>query len=94
MADKNTLNLAAAIINDRRYSELKTAIYEDLVKNDHATVVAVFKMLQDYALEAEDNSFHSVEKPRKLIEKINTHDLDLDPDLDDSLTSEEISLRK
>jgi hypothetical protein len=51
-------------------------------------------MLQDYALEAEDNSFHSVEKPRKLIEKISTHDLDLDPDLDDSLTNEEIALRK
>lgn len=93
MADKNTTNLAAAIVNDKRYSELKTAIYEDLVTKDHASIVAVFKALQDYALEAQDNSFHSTEKVAT-ITKVGAHDLDIDPDLDDALTDEEISLRK
>jgi len=94
MADKNTTNLAAAIVNDRRYSELKTSIYEDLVNKDHATVVALFKMLQDYALEAEDNSFHAGEKPAIIISKVGAHDLEIDPDLNDALTPEEVSLRK
>jgi hypothetical protein len=94
MADKNTTNLAAAIINDRRYSELKTSIYEDLVNKDHATVVAVFKTLQDYAIDAEDNSFHAGEKPAMITSKVGGHDLEIDPDLDDALTPEEVSLRK
>jgi len=93
MADKNTSNLAAAIINDKRYSELKTSIYEDLVKNDHATVVAVFKLLQEYASEAIDNTFHDSGrvKPQEIVEDKKK---DTDPDLDESLTAEEISLRK
>jgi len=94
MADQNTVNLAAAIINDKRYSELKTAVYEDLVKYDHATVVAVFRALQDYAVEAKDNSFNEVERQQTTSIKVATHDLDLDPDLDISLTEEELNLRK
>jgi len=94
MADKNTTNLAAAIINDRRYSELKTSIYEDLVNKDHATVVAVFKTLQDYAIDAEDNSFHAGEKPAMITSNVGGHELEIDPDLDDALTPEEVSLRK
>ena len=42
--------------------------------------------------QAEDNKFETVERPK--ISKVTTHDLDLDPDLDDSLTPEEINLRK
>ena len=94
MADINTVNLAAAIINDKRYSELKTAVYEDLVKHDHATVVAVFRALQDYAVEAKDNSFNEVERQQTTVTKVATHDLDLDPDLDISLTEDELNLRK
>jgi hypothetical protein len=90
--DKNVLNLAASIVNDKRFTELKSSLYEELVKNDHSTVVAVFKMLQEWATEAEDNKFETVERPK--IAKVTTHDLDLDPDLDDSLTPEEINLRK
>ena len=94
MADINTVNLAAAIINDKRYSELKTAVYEDLVKYDHAMVVAVFRALQDYAVEAKDNSFNEVERQQATVTKVATHDLDLDPDLDISLTEDELNLRK
>jgi hypothetical protein len=94
MADINVVNLAAAIINDKRYSELKTAIYEDLVKSDHASVVAVFKALQEYASDAEDNTFYAVDKPKLIQSKVGSHDLDIDPDLDDTLTEEEVSLRK
>jgi hypothetical protein len=94
MADINTSNLAAAIINDKRYSELKTSIYEDLVKHDHATVVAVFRTLQDYALESKENSFNTVEKQQAITAKVATHDLDFDPDMNDSLTEEELNLRK
>jgi hypothetical protein len=94
MADINTANLAAAIINDKRYSELKTSIYEDLVKYDHATVVAVFRTLQDYALESKENSFNTVEKQQSVLTKVATHDLDFDPDMNDSLTEEELNLRK
>jgi len=90
--DKNVLNLAASIVNDKRFTELKSSLYEELVKNDHSTVVAVFKMLQEWAAQAEDNKFETVERPK--ISKVTTHDLDLDPDLDDSLTPEEINLRK
>ena len=90
--DKNVLNLAASIVNDKRFTELKSSLYEELVKNDHLTVVAVFKMLQEWATEAEDNKFETIERPK--IAKVSTHDLDLDPDLDDSLTPEEINLRK
>ena len=90
--DKNVLNLAASIVNDKRFTELKSSLYEELVKNDHSTVVAVFKMLQEWATQAEDNKFETVERPK--ISKVTTHDLDLDPDLDDSLTPEEINLRK
>jgi len=93
MENQNVTNLAASIINDKRYSELKTAIYEELVKNDHATVVAVFKALQEYATEANDNKFNLSDKPKMMTAKIGTHDLDLDPDLDDSLTQEELSQR-
>ena len=94
MADINTSNLAAAIINDKRYSELKTSIYEDLVKHDHATVVSVFRTLQDYALESKENSFNIVEKQQSVVAKVITHDLDSDPDMNDSLTEEELNLRK
>jgi len=94
MDDINTANLAAAIINDKRYSELKTSIYEDLVKHDHATVVAVFRTLQDYALESKENSFNAVEKQQSVVAKVITHDLDSDPDMNDSLTEEELNLRK
>ena len=94
MADINTANLAAAIINDKRYSELKTSIYEDLVKHDHATVVAVFRTLQDYALESKENSFNTVERQQSITTKIVSHDMDFDPDMNDSLTEEELNLRK
>ena len=94
MADKNITNIAAAIVNDVRYNQLKTAIYEDLVNKDHASIVAVFKALQDYALEAEDNSFHAGEKPAMITSRVGGHDLEIDPDLDDTLTPEEVSLRK
>jgi len=90
--DKNVLNLAASIVNDKRYSELKTAIYEELVKHDHSSIVAVFKAFQEYAIDAEDNKFEKVDKPK--IVKVSAHDLDLDPDMDDSLTIEELSFRK
>jgi hypothetical protein len=90
--DKNVLNLAASIVNDKRFTELKSSLYEELVKNDHSTVVAVFKMLQEWATQAEDNKFETIERPK--IEKVTTHDLDIDPDLDDTLTPEEINLRK
>jgi hypothetical protein len=49
-------------------------------------------MLQEWAAQAEDNKFETVERPK--ISKVTTHDLDFDPDLDDSLTPEEINLRK
>ena len=90
--DKNLLNLAASIVNDKRFTELKSSLYEELVKNDHATVVSVFKTLQEWATEAEDNKFETIDRPK--VSKIATHDLDLDPDLDDSLTPEELNLRK
>jgi hypothetical protein len=92
--DKNVINLAAAIINDKRYSELKTAVYEQLVKHDHATVVAVFRALQEYAEDAEDNTFSASDKPKLVQSKVGAHDLDFDPDLDESLTDDELSLRK
>jgi len=94
MPDINTSNLAAAVINDKRYSELKTAIYEDLVKHDHATVVAVFRRLQDYAEEAKENSFNEVENKQLTSTKAVTHDLEFDPDMNDVLTEEELNLRK
>jgi hypothetical protein len=90
--DKNTVNLAAAIVNDKRYSELKTAIYEELVKHDHATVVAVFRALQEYAGDANDNKFTEsdvIQRPISVPEVP-----DFDPDLDDRLTPEEVSARK
>jgi hypothetical protein len=90
--DKNTKNLSAAIINDRRYSELKTSIYETLVNKDHATVVAVFQQIQGWAEEAEDNSFHETDRPKTTI--LSKNKPDTDEDLDDSLTEEEIKLRK
>jgi len=92
--DKNVVNLAAAIINDRRYSELKNGLYEELVNKDHATVVAVFRALQEWATDAEDNTFSAFDKPKLTTVKVSTHDLDFDPDLDESLTDEELSLRK
>jgi len=94
MADINATNLSASIVNDKRYSDLKTAIYEELVNKDHATVVAVFKTLQEWATEAEDNKFEKIERPKSVVSRVSTHDLDLDPDLDDSLTQEELSSRK
>jgi len=94
MSDINTSNLAAAIINDKRYSELKTSVYEDLVKHDHATVVAVFRTLQDYAEEAKENSFNAVEKTKLTAIKAIDHDLEFDPDMNDVLTEEELNLRK
>jgi hypothetical protein len=94
MADINTSNLAAAIINDKRYSELKTSVYEDLVKHDHATVVAVFRRLQDYAEEAKENSFNEVEKKQLIATKTIDHDLEFDPDMNDVLTEDELNLRK
>ena len=90
--DKNVLNLAASIVNDKRFTELKSSLYEELVKHDHATVVSVFKTLQEWATEADDNKFETVESTK--VSKIASHDLDLDPDLDDSLTPEELTLRK
>jgi len=92
--DINVTNLAAAIINDKRYSELKTAVYEGLVKHDHASIVAVFRALQEYAEDAEDNSFTSSDRPKKTPIRAGSHDLDFDPDMDESLSAEEISLRK
>jgi hypothetical protein len=94
MSDINTSNLAAAIINDKRYSELKTSVYEDLVKHDHATVVAVFRRLQDYAEQAKENSFNEVEKKQLISSKTIEHDLEFDPDMNDVLTEEELNLRK
>jgi len=94
MDNPNVVNLAAALINDKRYSELKTAIYEDLVTKDHSTVVAVFRALQDYATNAEQNTFNSVENALKSTVAISRNQSDYDPDLDESLTDDEISLRK
>jgi len=94
MDNPNVVNLAAALINDKRYSELKTAIYEDLVTKDHSTVVAVFRALQDYATNAEQNTFNSVENSLKSTVAISRNQSDYDPDLDESLTDDEISLRK
>jgi len=94
MSDINTSNLAAAIINDKRYSELKTSVYEDLVKHDHATVVAVFRRLQDYAEEAKENSFNEVENKQLIATKTIDHDLEFDPDMNDVLTEDELNLRK
>ena len=92
--DKNVINLAAAIINDRRYSELKNGLYEELVNKDHATVVAVFRSLQEWATDAEDNTFSASDKPKLITSKVGSHDLDIDPDLDDTLSEEEINSRK
>ena len=94
MDNPNVTNLAAALINDKRYSELKTAIYEELVNKDHATVVAVFRALQDYATDAEQNTFNSVEISMKSSVRSNNKKPDIDPDLDETLSEEEISLRK
>jgi len=94
MDNPNVVNLAAALINDKRYSELKTAIYEDLVTKDHATVVAVFRALQDYATEASQNTFNTVENSLKQSIAPSYKEPDYDPDLDESLTDAEISLRK
>ncbi len=94
MDNPNVTNLAAALINDKRYSELKTAIYEELVNKDHATVVAVFRALQDYATDAEQNTFNSVETSMKSSVRSNNKKPDIDPDLDETLSEEEISLRK
>jgi len=92
--DKNVINLAAAIINDRRYSELKNGLYEELVSKDHATVVAVFRSLQEWATDAEDNTFSASDKPKLTTAKVGSHDLDIDPDLDDTLSEDEINSRK
>jgi hypothetical protein len=94
MDNKNVINLAAAIVNDKRFGELKNSCYEELVSRDHATVVAIFKALQEWALEGEENSFYAVDKPKLSVARIGAHDLDIDPDLDDSLTQEEINSRK
>lgn len=94
MAEINAINLSASIVNDKRYSDLKTAIYEELVNKDHATVVSVFKTLQEWATEAEDNKFEVIDRPKNVVSKVSAHDLDLDPDLDDSLTPDELSQRK
>ena len=48
--------------------------------------------LQEWATEADDNKFETIERTK--VSKIASHDLDLDPDLDDSLTPEELTLRK
>jgi len=94
MDNPNVVNLAAAIINDKRYSELKTAVYEELVNKDYATVVAVFRLLQDFAVDAGQNTFNNVENALKQSIIPTKHEPDYDPDLDDSLSDEEISLRK
>jgi hypothetical protein len=94
MDNPNVTNLAAALINDKRYSELKTAVYEDLVNKDHATVVAVFRALQEYATDAEQNSFNSVDSQLKSAVIVKQPSIEIDPDLDDSLLPDEISLRK
>ena len=36
--DKNVLNLAASIVNDKRFTELKSSLYEELVKNDEREI--------------------------------------------------------
>lgn len=92
--DKNVTNIAAAIVNDRRYPDLKTSVYEELVAKDHATVVALFKLLQEWATEAEDNQFIKTDMPTKSVQKVISHDLEIDPDLDDSLTDEELVSRR
>jgi hypothetical protein len=94
MDNPNVTNLAAALINDKRYSELKTAIYEELVNKDHATVVAVFRALQEYATDAEQNTFNSVDSQLRSSVVSQIKKPDIDPDLDDSLSLDEISLRK
>jgi len=94
MDNPNVTNLSAAIINDKRYSELKTAVYEQLVNKDYSTVVAVFRLLQDFAIDAGQNTFNNVETSLKQSLVPTKHQPDYDPDLDDSLSDEEISLRK
>jgi hypothetical protein len=94
MDNPNVVNLAAAIINDKRYSELKTAVYEELVNKDYATVVAVFRLLQDFAVDAGQNTFSNIENSLKQTVAPSKQQPDYDPDLDDSLSDEEISLRK
>jgi hypothetical protein len=94
MDNPNVVNLAAAIINDKRYSELKTAVYEELVNKDYATVVAVFRLLQDFATDAAQNTFNNVENALKQSVVPVKQQPDYDPDLDETLTDEELSLRK
>jgi len=94
MDNINVVNLSAAIINDKRYSELKTSVYEELVNKDHSTVVAVFRLLQDFAVDAVQNTFNSVDNALKQSTVSVNHRKDYDPDLDDSLSDEEMSLLK
>jgi len=94
MDNLNVVNLAAAIINDKRYSELKTYVYEELVNKDYSTVVAVFRLLQDFAVDAAQNTFNSVDNALKKSAVSVNHRKDYDPDLDDSLSDEEMSLLK
>lgn len=94
MDNPNVVNLAAAIINDKRYSELKNAVYEELVNKDYASVVAVFRLFQDFATDAAQSTFNSVDTALKQSVAPVKQNPDYDPDLDDSLSIEEISLRK
>ena len=94
MDNPNVVNLAAAIVKDKRFAELKNAIYEELVSKDHSSVVAVFRAFQDWADDAQDGSFNSVENALKQSVSIVKNKPDYDLDLDDSLSDEELSLRK
>ena len=86
----NVANLAASIVNDQRYSELKNHIYENH-GGDHATAVRILTLLQDAASEAKQHGFVEGQKPKPVEEKPNNL---IDEDLDTSLTNEEQQKRR
>ena len=86
-------NLAASIVNDPSFVELKTEVYEQ-VKGDHATAVSIFHFLQECANEATENKFYEGNPTSPKKEKVKEEAPDYDPDLDTSLTPAEIAARK
>lgn len=90
---KTVNNLAASIVNDPRFVELKTEVYEQ-VKGDHATAVSIFHFLQECANEATENKFYEVNRTSSAEKPAKEAALDYDPDLDTSLTADEIAARK
>jgi len=91
---KTVNNLSASLANDPRYSELKNYIYEELVKSDHESIVKVFQTIQDLAKDAGENKFYEGNRTSSDKESSREALPEIDPDLDISLTPDEIAARK